>query len=55
VIGEQVWRKFPFVAGMHAMHGDAVELVLNRAWRPMLAVTGADGLPPPTIRPLQSQ
>ncbi len=23
------------------------ELVLNRTWRPMLAVTGADGLPPP--------
>ena len=47
VIGEQVWRKFPFVAGMHPMHADAVELVLNRTWRPMLAVTGADGLPTP--------
>ena len=23
------------------------ELVLNRTWRPLLAVTGADGLPPP--------
>jgi acetylornithine deacetylase/succinyl-diaminopimelate desuccinylase-like protein len=47
VIGEQVWRKFPFVAGMHAMHGQGAELVLNRTWRPMLAVTGADGLPTP--------
>jgi acetylornithine deacetylase/succinyl-diaminopimelate desuccinylase-like protein len=47
VIGEQVWRKFPFVAGMHAMHSDIAELVLNRTWRPMLSVTGADGLPTP--------
>ena len=47
VIGEQVWRKFPFVAGMRAMHSDTTELVLNRTWRPMLAVTGADGLPTP--------
>lgn len=47
VIGEQVWRKFPFVAGMRAMQSDRAELVLNRTWRPMLAVTGADGLPTP--------
>jgi acetylornithine deacetylase/succinyl-diaminopimelate desuccinylase-like protein len=47
VIGEEVWRKFPFAAGMHAMHTDRTELVLNRTWRPMLAITGADGLPVP--------
>jgi acetylornithine deacetylase/succinyl-diaminopimelate desuccinylase-like protein len=47
VLGESVWRKFPFVSGMHAMHDDVAELILNRTWRPMLAVTGADGLPPP--------
>jgi acetylornithine deacetylase/succinyl-diaminopimelate desuccinylase-like protein len=47
VIGEEVWRKFPFVDGMRAMHDDVAELILNRTWRPMLAVTGADGLPPP--------
>jgi acetylornithine deacetylase/succinyl-diaminopimelate desuccinylase-like protein len=47
VIGDQVWRKFPFVAGMRAMHDQGAELVLNRTWRPMLAVTGADGLPTP--------
>ena len=46
VLGEQVWRKFPFVPGMRPMHGEAAELVLNRSWRPMLAVTGAEGLPP---------
>src|SRR3546814_14139251 len=26
---------------------DLTELVLNRTWRPQLAITGADGLPPP--------
>ena len=47
VIGREVWRKFPFVEGMHPMEGDLDELVLARTWRPFLAVTGADGLPPP--------
>jgi acetylornithine deacetylase/succinyl-diaminopimelate desuccinylase-like protein len=47
VLGETVWRKFPFVDGMRAMHDDVGELILNRTWRPMLAVTGADGLPAP--------
>ena len=33
---------------MRPMQADrSAELVLNRTWRPMLAVTGADGLPPP--------
>src|SRR4029077_9228352 len=29
------------------MHNNLAELVLNRTWRPFLAVTGADGLPAP--------
>ena len=47
VVGEDVWRKFPFVPGMRPMHGEIAELILNRTWRPMLAVTGAEGLPQP--------
>jgi acetylornithine deacetylase/succinyl-diaminopimelate desuccinylase-like protein len=47
VLGEEVWRKFPFVEGMRPMEGAVAELILNRTWRPMLAVTGADGLPAP--------
>jgi len=47
VLGEEVWRKFPFVDGMRAMHSEVSELILNRTWRPMLAVTGADGMPTP--------
>jgi acetylornithine deacetylase/succinyl-diaminopimelate desuccinylase-like protein len=47
VLGEEIWRKFPFVPGMQPMQADLADLVLNRTWRPFLAVTGADGLPPP--------
>jgi len=47
VLGEEVWRKFPFVEGMRAMHSEVSELILNRTWRPMLAITGADGMPTP--------
>jgi acetylornithine deacetylase/succinyl-diaminopimelate desuccinylase-like protein len=32
---------------MKPMAEDLEDLVLNRTWRPMLAVTGAEGLPPP--------
>jgi acetylornithine deacetylase/succinyl-diaminopimelate desuccinylase-like protein len=47
VLGEQIWRRFPFVKGMQPMTSDLSDLVLNRTWRPMLAVTGAEGLPAP--------
>jgi acetylornithine deacetylase/succinyl-diaminopimelate desuccinylase-like protein len=47
VLGDEVWRKFPFVPGMKSMGADNAERILNRTWRPMLAVTGADGLPAP--------
>ena len=47
MLGEEIWRKFPFVPGMQPMQADLADLVLNRTWRPFLAVTGADGLPPP--------
>jgi acetylornithine deacetylase/succinyl-diaminopimelate desuccinylase-like protein len=47
VLGEEIWRKFPFVEGMKPMAEDLEDLILNRTWRPALSVTGADGLPPP--------
>jgi acetylornithine deacetylase/succinyl-diaminopimelate desuccinylase-like protein len=46
VLGEDIYRKFPFVSRMRPMSDDLTELVLNRTWRPALAVIGADGLPP---------
>jgi acetylornithine deacetylase/succinyl-diaminopimelate desuccinylase-like protein len=47
VLGEEIWRKFPFAQGVQPMASDLADLVLNRTWRPMLAVTGAEGLPAP--------
>ena len=46
-LGEELWRKFPFAGGARPVTEDGVELVLNRTWRPQLAVVGAEGLPPP--------
>ncbi|HEY8009780.1 MAG TPA: M20 family metallopeptidase [Rudaea sp.] len=46
VLDEEIFSKFPFVEGMHPVSSDLGELVLNRTWRPALAVTGIDGIPP---------
>ena len=59
ILGEAVWRQFPWAgcdhAGNHVPVGafahampvtsDPVEALLNRTWRPALAVTGAAHLP----------
>ena len=45
VLGNDVFDKFPFLPGMRPMADDLTEMVLNRTWRPMLSITGADGLP----------
>lgn len=45
ILGPTVYQKFPFHGQTQALSQDLVELVLNRAWRPTLSVTGADGLP----------
>ncbi len=46
VLGEEIWSKFPIHAGVAPVTGDVGELILNRTWRPALAITGADALPP---------
>jgi acetylornithine deacetylase/succinyl-diaminopimelate desuccinylase-like protein len=46
-LGEEVWKKFPFAGSTAPITDDGAELVLNRTWRPQLAVVGADGLPEP--------
>ena len=45
VLGDSVYTKFPFVPGAQPVFRDAAELILNRTWRPVLSITGADGLP----------
>ncbi|WP_238388235.1 M20 family metallopeptidase [Sinimarinibacterium sp. NLF-5-8] len=44
-LGTAVYDKFPFVPGMQPVASELTELILNRTWRPQLAVTGIDGLP----------
>ncbi|MDX3904605.1 MAG: M20 family metallopeptidase [Pigmentiphaga sp.] len=54
ILGDQVWKQFPWVGCSHGPDGhahaqptttDPVEGILNRTWRPALSVTGAAGLP----------
>ena len=46
VLGDEVWSKFPLHDGVAPVTKESAELIVNRTWRPALAVTGADGLPP---------
>jgi len=46
VIGDEIYSKFPLQPGVVPVATTNVELILNRTWRPTLAITGADGWPP---------
>ncbi len=46
ILGRTVYEKFPFHNATKPLHSDLTELLLNRAYRPTLSITGADGLPP---------
>ncbi len=46
-LGPSLYTKFPFTPGAQPLTTDPTELVLNRTWRPALAIIGADGLPAP--------
>jgi acetylornithine deacetylase/succinyl-diaminopimelate desuccinylase-like protein len=45
ILGAEVHSKFPFVKGMQPLSTDPLELLLNRTWRPALAITGQEGMP----------
>jgi acetylornithine deacetylase/succinyl-diaminopimelate desuccinylase-like protein len=45
IMGDIVFRKYPFAGGTTPMVGERSEAILNRTWRPALSVVGADGLP----------
>ena len=47
ILGDTVYTKFPFITGTKPVAEDPTELVLNRTWRPQLAVTGISGIPEP--------
>jgi acetylornithine deacetylase/succinyl-diaminopimelate desuccinylase-like protein len=45
ILGDIVFRKYPFAEGTRPMVGDGAEALLNRTWRPALSTIGADGFP----------
>lgn len=47
-LGDSVWDHYPFVDGAVPVTKDSKEVLLNRTWRPTLAVTGIAGLPDPS-------
>ncbi len=44
-LGDEIYSKFPFVDGMKPVSTDLIELILNRTWRPQLAMIGMEGIP----------
>ncbi len=47
ILGDEVFTKLPFAGATKPMTPDVTEMILNRTWRPALAVTGMDGYPTP--------
>jgi acetylornithine deacetylase/succinyl-diaminopimelate desuccinylase-like protein len=45
ILRDEVYSKFPTLPGVQPVSKDPLELILNRTWRPALAITGAAGLP----------
>ena len=47
VMGDEIFTKLPFAGATKPMASTRVEMVLNRTWKPQLAVIGMDGYPLP--------
>jgi acetylornithine deacetylase/succinyl-diaminopimelate desuccinylase-like protein len=47
ILGDEVFTKLPFAGKTKPMISDVTEMILNRTWRPQLAITGMDGYPLP--------
>jgi acetylornithine deacetylase/succinyl-diaminopimelate desuccinylase-like protein len=45
ILGKKGYARFPFTPGARPQGKDPAEILLDRTWRPALAVTGAEGLP----------
>lgn len=45
-LGDTVWQRFPWLPGVRPQAHDPAAAILERTWKPALAITGADGLPP---------
>jgi acetylornithine deacetylase/succinyl-diaminopimelate desuccinylase-like protein len=44
-LGAAVWDHYPWLGKMQPVTPDPVQMILNRSWRPQVAITGAAGLP----------
>lgn len=47
VLGDEIWSGLPFAGGAKPMLGGNADLILEKTWRPQLAITGMDGYPLP--------
>ncbi len=47
VLGDEIFTRLPFAGHTKPMGATRVEMILNRTWKPQLAVIGMDGCPPP--------
>jgi len=47
ILGDEVWSGIPFAGATRPMREGNAELLLEKTWRPQLAVTGIDGYPLP--------
>ncbi len=45
VLGNAVYKRFPFAGKTQPISTDLAELILNRTWRPALSITGVEGIP----------
>lgn len=46
MIGDEIYEQFNFLDSVKPLGEDLVDMYLNIRWRPALAVTGIDGVPP---------
>ena len=47
ILGDEVWQQLPFAGSTQPMVDDRAEMILEKTWRPQLAVTGLEGYPLP--------
>jgi len=47
ILGNEVFTKLPFAGSTQPMAATLVEMILNRSWKPQLAVIGMEGYPLP--------
>jgi acetylornithine deacetylase/succinyl-diaminopimelate desuccinylase-like protein len=47
ILGNEVYTKLPFAGSTRPMAGTPVEMILNRTWKPQLAVIAMEGYPLP--------